>query len=35
MDVFHKHMLRLGDFAWELRNHSVYQLLHRTDSAAA
>ena len=29
------HMLRLGDFAWELRNHRLEQLLREPLSAAA
>ena len=35
MDDFLHHMLRLGDFAWELRNHRLGQLLHEPLSAAA
>ena len=27
MDDFLHHMLQLGDFAWELRNHRLEQLL--------
>ena len=34
MDDFH-HILRLGDFAWELRNHRLEQLLREPQSAAA
>ena len=33
-DIFH-HMLRLGDFAWELCNHRLEQLLREPLSAAA
>ena len=35
MDDFLHHMLRLGDFAWELRNHRLEQLLREPQSAAA
>ena len=35
VDDFLHHMLRLRDFAWELRNHRLEQLLHRPLSAAA
>ena len=35
MDDFLHHMLRLGDFAWELRNHRLEQLLREPLSAAA
>ena len=28
VDDFLHHMLRLGDFAWELRNHQLEQLFH-------
>ena len=35
MDDFLHHKLRLGDFAWELRNHRLEQLLHDPLSAAA
>ena len=35
VDDFLHHMLRLGDFAWELRNHRLEQLLHEPLSAAA
>ena len=35
MDNFLHHMLRLGDFAWELRNHWLEQLLREPLSAAA
>ena len=35
VDDFLHHMLRLGDFAWELRNHRLEQLLHDPLSAAA
>ena len=28
VDVFLHHMLRLGDFVWEPRNHRLEQLLH-------
>ena len=35
MDNFLHHMLRLGDFAWELRNHWLEQLLRDPLSAAA
>ena len=35
MDDFLHHMLRLGDFAWELRNHRLEQLLRDPLSAAA
>ena len=34
-DDFLHHMLRLGDFAWELRNHRLEQLLRGLLSAAA
>ena len=34
-DDFLDHMLRLGGFAWELRNHRLEQLLHEPLSAAA
>ena len=34
VDFLH-HMLRLGDFAWELRNHRLEQLLREPQSAAA
>ena len=34
-DDFLHHMLRLGDFAWELRNHRQEQLLREPLSAAA
>ena len=35
MDDFLHHMLRPGDFAWELRNHRLEQLLREPQSAAA
>ena len=35
VDDFLHHMLRLGDFAWELRNHRLEQLLCEPLSAAA
>ena len=35
VDDFLHHMLRLGDFAWELRNHRLEQLLHEPLGAAA
>ena len=35
VDDFLHHMLRLGDFAWELRNHRLKQLLREPQSAAA
>ena len=35
VDDFLHHMLRLGDFAWELRNHQLEQLLREPLSAAA
>ena len=35
VDVFLQHMLRFGDFAWELRKHRVEQLLRTPHSAAA
>ena len=35
VDDFLHHMLRLGDFAWELRNHRLEQLLQEPLSAAA
>ena len=35
VDDFLNHMLRLGDFAWELRNHRLEQLLREPLSAAA
>ena len=35
VDDFLHHMLRLGDFAWELRNHRLEQLLREALSAAA
>ena len=35
VDDFLHHMLRLGDFAWELRNHQLEQLLREPQSAAA
>ena len=35
VDNFLHHMLRLGDFAWELRNHRLEQLLREPLSAAA
>ena len=35
VDDFPHHMLRLGDFAWELRNHRLEQLLREPLSAAA
>ena len=35
VDDFLHHMLRLGDFAWELRNHQLEQLVRETLSAAA
>ena len=35
MDSFPHHMLRLEDFAWELRNHRLEQLLREPLSAAA
>ena len=35
VDNFLHHMLRLGDFAWELRNHRQEQLLRKPLSAAA
>ena len=35
MDDFLHHMLRLGDFALELRNHRLEQLLREPQSAAA
>ena len=35
VDDFLRHMLRLGDFAWELRNHRLEQLLREPLSAAA
>ena len=35
MDDFLHHMLHLGDFAWELRNHRLEQLLREPLSAAA
>ena len=34
VDYFLQHMLRLGDFAWELRNHRLEQLLREPLSAA-
>ena len=34
MDDFLHHMLRLGDFARELRNHRLEQLLRKPQSAA-
>ena len=34
VDNFLHHMLRLGDFAWELRNHRLEQLLREPLSAA-
>ena len=35
VDDFLHHMLRLGDLAWELRNHRLEQFLHEPLSAAA
>ena len=35
LDDFLHHMLWLGDFAWELRNHRLEQLLREPQSAAA
>ena len=35
VDEFLQHMLRLGDFACELRNHRFKQLLRAPHSAAA
>ena len=35
VDNFLHRMLRLGDFAWELRNHRLEQLLHEPPTAAA
>ena len=35
VDDFLHHMVRLGDFAWELRNHRLEQLLRGPLSAAA
>ena len=35
MDKFLQHMLRLGDFVWELPNHRLEQLLRVLHSAAA
>ena len=35
VDNFLHHMLRLGDFAWELRNHRLEQLLYEPLGAAA
>ena len=35
LDDFPHHMLQLGDFAWELRNHRLEQLLREPLSAAA
>ena len=35
VDNFLHHMLRLGYFAWELRNHRLEQLLHEPLGAAA
>ena len=35
VDDFFHHMLRLGDFAWELRNHRLEQLLREPLSVAA
>ena len=35
VDDFLHHMLRLGDFAWELCNHRLEQLLHEPLSTAA
>ena len=35
VDDFLHHMLQLGDFAWELRNHGLEQLLGEPPSAAA
>ena len=35
VDNFLHHMLRLGDFAWELRNHRLEELLREPLSAAA
>ena len=35
VDDFLHHMLRLGDFAWELRNHQLEQLVREPLSAAA
>ena len=35
VDNFLNHMLRLGDFAWELRNHQLKQILCEPLSAAA
>ena len=35
VDNFLHHMLRLGDFSWELRNQRLEQLLHEPLSAAA
>ena len=35
MDDFLHHMLRLGEFAWELRNHRLEQLFREPLSAAA
>ena len=35
VDGFFHHMLRLGDFVWELRNHWLEQLLREPLSAAA
>ena len=35
MDDLLHHMLRLGDFAWELRNHRLEQLLREPQGVAA
>ena len=35
MDEFPRHILRLGDFAWDFRNHQQEQLLRAPHSAAA
>ena len=35
VDNFLHHMLRLGDFAWKLRNHRLEQLLREPLSTAA
>ena len=35
VDNFLHHMLRLGDFAWDLRNHRLKQVLHEPLSSAA
>ena len=35
VDILLQHMLRLGDFAWELHNHQLEQLFREPLSAAA